>query len=331
MRGGMRVRNPPPGFAGSAVVLVRAVRPMRRPPAFAVAVLLVGAGSGVGAGVAQAQRPFDAYDPLYRTESARRPFLGAYAVGAEATLSAPAPLADSTTGVPAGTTRGPFGLALHGDLALGPTADVGVVVDVAAVSGGQAVRWSWVVGRYGWTVDAVDYALRLALDPDSDGRTGFPQADLALFVSSDLRPRVSTDVGVGVRRVRRGFQEIVPGPQATPPFNPATDYEVAYGRAIGWEGHAVVTYNGLLSPSGSRVFATVSAEYGTYDLVRMGTATAPSQRTDVRAGVVWMRLGGEWARPSARVVPFLAVPLVRWGPPGPSPARTALGLDVTLR
>lgn len=296
---------------------------------FARRLAVAAASLGVAAG-ASAQRPFDAYDPLYRSETARRPFLGAYAVGAEVTVG-PAPTADSASGVPPGVARGPVGLALHGDLALGPNVDVGVVVDVAAVSGGQAVRWSWIVGRYAWTVDAVDYALRLALDPDSDGRTGFPQADLAVLVSNDLGPRVSSDVAVGVRRVRRGFQDVVPSPQATPPFNPATDYEVAYGRAIGWEAHAMVTYSGLLSPSGSRVFATISAEHGAYDLVRVGTPTTPSQRTDVRAGVLWGRLGGEWARPSLRVVPFVALPVVRWGPPGPSPARVTVGLDVTLR
>lgn len=284
---------------------------------------------GLAAG-ASAQRPFDAYDPLYRMETARRPFLGAYAVGAEATLGDVAGT-DSASGVPPGVSRGPLGLALHGTLALGPNADVGVVVDVAAVSGGQAVRWSWVVGRYAWTVDAVDYALRLALDPDSDGRTGFPQADLAFLVTSDLRPRVTSDVGIGVRRVRRGFQEVVPKPAATPPFNPAADFEVAYGRAIGWELHAMLTYGYLLSPSGSRLFGGLSAERGAYDLVRVGTATTPSQRSAVRAGVVWGRVGGEWARPSVRVTPFVEVPVVRWGPPGPSPARARIGVDVTLR
>ncbi len=293
---------------------------------------------------AAAQRPFDAYDPLYQSETARRAFLGTYALGADVTVRASGGRADSAAlALPLGTRRGPLGLAFRADYALGPSIDVGVVVDVAAVGGGQAVRWSWIVGRYAWTVDATDYGLRLALDPDSDGRTGFPQADLALLVTSPLSPRVTSDVAIGLRRVRRGFQEVVPRPDAPPPLDPATDFDVAYGRAIGWEAHAMVTYGYLLSPSGSRVFATVSAERGAYDLVRIATlggaaeaaaqaaAQAGGQAGDVRAGVVWARVGGEFARPSARLVPFLAVPLVRWGPPGPTPARATMGVEVTLR
>ncbi len=283
-----------------------------------------------------AQRPFDAYDPFYQTETARRAFIGTYAVGARVALRASGGAIDSALlALPVGTRRGPLGLALRGDYALGPNVDVGVVVDVAAVSGGQAVRWSWIVGRYAWTVDATDYGLRLALDPDSDGRTGFPQADLALLATSVLSPRLVSDVAIGLRRVRRGFQEVVPRPDAPVPLNPMTDFDVAYGRAIGWEAHAMVTYSALLSPSGSRVFGTVSAERGAYDLVRIGTLSgdgaAQTRAGKVRAGVIWARAGGELARPSLRFAPFIAVPLVRWGPSGPSPARPTMGVDVTLR
>src|SRR5690606_13715257 len=87
--------------------------------------------------------------------------------------------------------------------------DLNAFWDAAGTSTGRTIVLSWVGAKYYWTVDQTDYAFRLAVDPASDGRVGFPQLDVAFISTRALTPLFSTDFAVGVRRVRKGFRQLV--------------------------------------------------------------------------------------------------------------------------
>jgi hypothetical protein len=53
--------------------------------------------------------------------------------------------------------------------------------------------------------------------------------------------------------------------------------------------------------------------------------------TDYRGGVVWMRSGIEYNRPSYQVIPFMSIPLKQWAPEDDELARMQLGLRLMLR
>ncbi len=267
----------------------------------------------------QAQRPFRVYDPFYRGETARRTFDDDFAVSGEATYTA-------TRGGGVGTAPSAVELGVRIDYRLAPHLEVGAVVDASGGNTGRTLRWGWILGRYGWTVGTNDYAFRLALDPDSDGRVGFPQADLAFVSSSPIGPGASSDFAFGVRRVRRGYRLV--GDEGAAPAIPDT-----VGRAFGWELHLMVAYSAFLSPSGSRVFASLSVERGDYSLVGVvnDSVGVPTQR--FRGGLVWLRPGIEFARPSFRFAPFLGLPVVQWSPQNRNLPRLwpQVGVELTLR
>ncbi len=303
--------------------------------------LVLGALCAVAAPAA-AQRPYRSYDPFYRNESARRPFYDGYALTGEVSYR---PIGELQGQDPT-LDANPLGLALRLDYELTDHLDAGAIVD--ASGNGRALSWSWVVLTYHHTQDFDDYAFRLALDPDSDGRLGFPQADLAFVASSLLSPIFSSDFAIGVRRVQRGYRQYLPalplpeGGEGLPPATTRT-YEVSYNRALGWEVHLMMNYSLHLSPSGTKFYAGLVADRGQYRVHQaglQGDLTAPradgaapldAERDDYRGGVIWLRPGFEYSRPTFRLTPFLNLPLAQWTPAGHPRARPHLGVSLMLR
>ncbi len=295
---------------------------------------------------AAAQRPFRSYDPFYRNESARRPFYDGFALTGEVSYRAIGELQGEAPTLDAN----PLGLALRLDYELSDHLDVGAIVDASGA--GRTLAWSWVVLTYHRSLDYDDYAFRLALDPSSDGRVGFPQADLAFVASSLLSPVFSSDFAIGVRRVQRGYRQYLPldptepVDDVLPPATPRT-YEVSYNRAFGWEVHLMMNYSLHLSPSGTKFYAGLVADRGQYEVHQMLsgevvpgaeaaaaanlTDTMQQVREDYRGGVLWLRPGFEYSRPAFRLTPFLNVPLVQWTPEGHPRARPHLGVSLMLR
>ncbi len=290
-----------------------------------------------------AQRPFRVYDPFYRNESARRPFYDGYALTGEVSYRPPGEL----QGQDPTLDSNPLGLALRLDYQLTDHLDASAIVDASGA--GRTLAWSWVVLTYHRTQDFDDYAFRLALDPDSDGRVGFPQADLAFVASSLLSPTFSSDFAIGIRRVQRGYRQYLPAetpPEPSQGLSPATprSFDVLYNRALGWEIHLMMNYSLHLSPSGTKFYAGLVADRGQYELHRRhqpgpGVDVQPAQpnstvqlaREEYRGGVVWLRPGFEYNRPTFRLTPFLNVPLVQWTPEGHLRARPHLGVSLMLR
>lgn len=310
--------------------------------------LALGAGAALPA---HAQRPFHVYDPFYRSETARRAFHEAYAVSGEVSYRT----AGSAEGGASALAPDPLGLALRLDYALTDYLEAGVIVDAAGTGSARAMRWSWVVLTYHRSEGFDDYAFRLALDPDSDGRVGFPQADLALIASSVLSPRVSSDFVIGARRVQRGYQqyEALGEVAADPLAGPQPTYALHNARALGYEANLMVTYNLHLGPSGSKAYLGVLGQHGEYRLHRspdpdpvVEAVLASSARFDAdggapplatdqvqrfRGGVLWVRPGLEYHRPHYRLTPFLNLPLVQWNPRDGQRARPHVGVQLMLR
>jgi hypothetical protein len=308
--------------------------------------LALGAGTALPA---WAQRPFHVYDPFYRSETARRAFHEAYAVSGEVSYRA----AGAAEGGASALAPDPLGLAFRLDYALTDNLEAGVIVDAAGAADARAMRWSWVVLTYHRTEGFDDFAFRLALDPDSDGRVGFPQADLALIASSVLSPRVSSDFVIGARRVQRGYQQYEALADApTQPLEAAQpSYALHNARALGYEANLMVTYNLHLGPSGSKAYLGFLGQHGEYRLHRSpdadpavealivaasaAGAESPTLAADevqrFRGGVLWVRPGLEYHRPHYRLTPFLNLPLVQWNPRDGQRARPHVGVQLMLR
>lgn len=305
--------------------------------------VLVFAVAATVAEPALAQRPFHVYDPFYRSETARRAFHETYAVSGEVSYRAAGPVQGSQNAI----APDPLGVAFRLDYALTDYLDAGVIVDAAGATGARAMRWSWVVLTYHRTEGFDDYAFRLALDPDADGRVGFPQADLALIASSVLSPRVSSDFVVGARRVKRGYQqfESLEDVQAAPPAAPQPSYALHNARALGYEANLMMTYNLHLGPSGSKAYLGILGQHGEYrlhrspgadEVVRASIAADAGQPDEqvqrFSGGVLWIRPGFEYHRPHYRLTPFLNLPIVQWNPREGSPrARPHVGVQLMLR
>ena len=291
----------------------------------------------VGASPAAAQGAFQTLDPFYQDESARRDFFGGVAVSGElgyrpASLLQPAAEGQAVSGA----------LALYAqlDYALLPQVDLSAIVDLSGGVGSGPVGVSWLVVKPYWHNGNTDYAVRIAIDPASEGSLGFRQTDVAFLSTASLSPTLTHDLAFGVRRVRAGYD--------TRPLDEADDSIsrlLADGervRVIGRELHGAWGYNMLFDPAGSRLSLLLLAEAGDYTL--LGT-TAPPLEPDaeaseerIRGGSAWLRAGVELNRPSYQVAPYVTVPLVTWadvrGEPvrhGPRPDRTRVGVRVTLR
>ncbi len=310
--------------------------------------LLLGLLLALGFSDAAAQRPFRISDPFYRNETARRDFFDRYALTGEVSYRSSGALQDE-------------GLASSADLAfrfrfdyeLAPRLDLGAVFEVVGGNGGRKLGLSWLVLKYYRYLEEADYAFRLAVDPSSDGRAGFPQVDLAFLYTSLLSPVLSSDFALGVRRVNIGYAQFIP-PAPLPregPFVVRPRPTLLATRALGTELHLMINYNFHFDPAGSNFFVGLLGEGGRYDLVQSslsqtGTGAraandvgafqaeqpALEQKTAYRGGALWARGGVEFKRPSYQFSPFLSLPLQQWNPEGDWPeARLQAGVMLMLR
>lgn len=291
---------------------------------------------------ALAQRPFTVHDPFYQSETARRAFYDGLAATGEVSYR-------TNTSVTLPSTTPAIGLSFRLHYRLTPRIDLNAFWDAAGTTTGRTIVLSWVGLKYYWTVDGFDYAFRLAVDPASDGRVGFPQLDVAFISTRAFSPILSSDFAVGVRRVRKGFRQFVPaesalvedGPLVVAPNAPSQFIDT---RALGMELHFMWSYNLIFDPAASNLFVSVMGEGGQYSLfettfegVQPDIADADLEdenelgATDYRGGVVWMRSGIEYNRPSYQVIPFMSIPLKQWAPEDDEPARMQLGLRLMLR
>lgn len=284
-----------------------------------------------------AQRPFPVNDPFYRSETARRPFHDGLAAAGEVAYRSAAPVPGS--GVAASGSALSLNFRIH--YALTRRMDLNAYWDAANTSTGPTVVMSWVGLKYYWSVDNVDYAFRLAVDPASDGRVGFPQLDVAFISTKALTPLFSTDFAVGVRRVRKGFRQFVPAGAVEdgPNSSPSAQSQFIDTRAIGMEMHFMWSYNTIFDPARSNLFVALMGEGGQYTLFETTLGGAPIfnpdesefGESDYRGGIVWMRSGIEFNRPSYQFIPFMSVPLKQWTPDGDEEARMQLGFRIMVR
>lgn len=309
-------------------------------PSMARLIALAGLLSLVAADVAQAQRPFHVYDPFYRNETARRVFFDSYSVTTEVSCCSAADSLQSG-GLPssAGVFGLPLGLGFHVNYQLGPQVDISAIIDAAGSSTGRTLSVSWLAMKYYWTIDNADYAFRLAVDPSLDGQIGFPQLDLAFLSTVLLTPMISNDFAIGARRIRMGYQRWI---------SEGGERDIVYSRALGYELHAMLSYNLLLDPAGSNVFMSVVGEGGSYTLFETSqreiqqTAAHKDEepqdgdatwKSDYRGGVIWLRSGVTFSRPGYQVAPYVSLPLQQWRPPDDERAVSNLhaGLRLMLR
>ena len=158
-------------------------------------------GATAGALPAAAQGGFQTLDPFYRGETTRRAFEGEFAVSAEAAVRD----ADLLGVADPGTPTSPLAFSGRLDYALLPQVDLSLVADLTGGVGRGPMGLSWVVVKPYWRNDMTDYAVRVAVDPASEGGLGFRQTDVAFLSTTMLSPEVSTDVALGIRRVRTGY------------------------------------------------------------------------------------------------------------------------------
>ena len=309
-------------------------------------ILCLGAVTMFAVSNSLAQRPIRTFDPFYHGEAARRAFYDTYAVTAELSYR-PSGLVqpnDVTSSSVPFTSTDPFGLNLRFDYHLASHLDLGFFIDAVSTTAGRTLSISWVTMKYYRTQEMVDYAIRLAVDPSSNGRSGFPQTDLAFLYTSLVTPSLSSDFAIGIRRVQIGIQQIVsidvpPADPGAPVISrPPPDRDILRSRALGWEVHMMTGYNFLFDPAGSNLFVSFIGEGGRYNLVEWlvnANAVEPSERTtsEYRGGVIWVRSGLQFERPGFRFSPFLSLPLKQWAPSdGDWPrARPHVGLRLMLR
>ena len=285
-------------------------------------------------------QPFQSYDPFYQEETARRAFFDNYALSAQ--LSYPnSGLFQNERAIDPSL----LGLGFRADYQIVPQVDIGAIVSALGSSSGRRLTLSWLVLKYYRHLEHenADYAVRLAVDPRPNGRVGFPQVDAAFIYTSFLSPLVSSDFAIGLRRVQMGYREVI---STDDEFDPL---DVIYRRAMGWELHAMTSYNLLLDPGGSNVFMALSGDLSRYDIVELNLSESSAASVDAMimppieqlpddgedqsasdnqlsddvpervernysAGVVWLHTGITYSRPSYQVRPYLAVPLREWQP-----------------
>ena len=289
------------------------------------------------AGGAAAQGGYQTLDPFYGGETAGRAFYGDLAVSAEAAFRDGDLLGLRAPGTPAR----PLALAGRLDYALLPQVDLSLVADLSpGLVGRGPLGLSWVVLKPYWHNERTDYALRLAVDPASEGSLGFRQTDVAFLSTTALSPAVTNDLSIGVRRVRTGFTDpdSLDAALGDAVGFPGDGLRLADGpaqmRLVGQELRGSWAYNVLFDPAGSRLAVGVAAEAGDYAV--LGGDGAGSDR--IRSGTGWLRVGVEFSRPAYQLAPFASLPLATWaevrGEPvrhGPRPDKVQLGLRVTLR
>ena len=300
-----------------------------------VAAVLAAAGGAPGAA---AQGGFQTLDPFYRGEAAQRSFDGEFAVSAEAAVRD----ADLLGVAEPGTPASPLAFSGRVDFALLPQVDLSLVADLTGGVGRGPMGLSWVVVKPYWRNESTDYAIRVAVDPASEGGLGFRQTDVAFLSATTLSPDVTTDVALGIRRVRTGYtlaaDAVVAGEIGADAFLTTAAGEDGV-RVVGQELRVSWGYNVVFDPAGSRLALGLVAEAGDYALVRAGGPTEDDRgRERIRSGIGWLRAGLEFSRPAYQLAPFMSIPLVTWadvrGEPvryGPRPEKLRAGIRVMLR
>lgn len=289
---------------------------------------------------ALAQRPVQTFDPFYQGESAARHFFNSYAIAAELTYRPPGLLQSEASAV-AAVSGAAIGMNLRLDYRLADYLDLGFYVDAAGNGSGRSMDLSWVALKYYRMQEGIDYALRFAIDPSSDGRSGFPQADLGFLYSTPLSPLVTQDFAIGIRRVQIGFQEL--HTIDSPPIDPGDPLVSAQGsstllvrgRTQGWEMRFSWSHNILFDPAGSNLFVAILAEGGKFDLLEWETGDDGSDRSTTRftGGVVWVRSGLQIERPGFQFAPYLSIPMRQWARPSDDwpRSRARIGLRFMVR
>ncbi|MGB3544426.1 hypothetical protein, partial [Rubrivirga sp.] len=303
--------------------------------------------------VAPASAQFQTQEPSYGGETARRAFYGGFAVSGEA--------AYRDADLIGFSEQAPTDLALSArlDYALLPQVDLALVADLTGATQAGRTGLSWVVVKPYWHNEGTDYAVRLAVDPLSEGGLGFRQTDVAFLSSTALSPTVTSDLSLGLRRVRTGYSINAPdeSADAEPVIPLAGDGPIGYAsqsafqsdptrsRLVGQSLRASWGYNVLFDPAGSRLTFGVVAEGGDYSVIETRDLEASADAPDVevpsdriRSGVGWIRAGLEFSRPSYQLAPILSIPVVTWADVqgrqerhGPRLEKLRLGLRVTLR
>ena len=304
-----------------------------------------------GVGEVQAQGTFQTLDPAYGGETARRAFFGGFALSGEAAYRDADLIGFSGTG-----SLADLSLSARLDYALLPQVDLALVADLSGAAEAQNGRMglSWVVVKPYWHNEGTDYAVRLAVDPVNEGGLGFRQTEVAFLSTTALSPSVTTDLSLGVRRLRTGFSQrpeadfaetaserVFASPQV------AADEALTRSRLVGQSLRASWGYSILFDPAGSRFSFGLLAEAGDYTVVETramdGDGSAPSAegeaRSDkVRSGVGWLRAGLEFSRPAYQLAPFVSVPVLTWADVqgeavrhGPRLEKIRVGLRATLR
>ena len=126
-----------------------------------------------------AQRPFQAYDPFYRDESARRSFFDGYAVTAELSYRPPGSLSGSVgnlegiTGAQAlrntqsvnledaivPSQSGAIGITFFIDYELASQWDISAIIDAAGSLSGRSTALTWIAVKRYWYADANNLAI----------------------------------------------------------------------------------------------------------------------------------------------------------------------------
>ena len=145
-----------------------------------------------------------------------------------------------------------------------------------------------------------------------------------------------------MRRVRLGYEKalfssVVPDGEfgihnldpTGPDIGVERTLEFIFTRALGWELHLMLGYDFRFDPVGSNVFVSVLGQAGRYDLLesafqggalpeKLANNDVPNQQqpqnVDFLGGVIWMRFGLEFNRPSFRLLPYIGLPLQQWIP-----------------
>ncbi len=295
---------------------------------------------------------FETLDPAYGGETARRGFYGGFALSGEAAYQ------DADIGATGAASGSNLSLSARLDYALLPQVDLALVADLTGGVQDGPLGLSWVVVKPYWHNEMTDYAVRVAIDPANEGGLGFRQTDVTFLSTTSLSPVVTSDLSVGLRRVRTGYtplgEEDLPG--ATEPTTEALymarvilTEPTERARLVGQEIRGSWGYNVLFDPAGSRFALGLVAEAGDYAIVRTRLNVDPLAAGDgavaeetgsdrIRVGTGWIRAGMEFSRPSYQVAPFVSLPVVRWsdkevGPEleGPRVQRFKFGLRLTLR
>ncbi len=294
---------------------------------------------------AHAQRPIRAFDPFYLGESATRGFYDSYAVSAEVSYFPTAFVPTSgASGTEVPATADQLGLNLRIEYHLASQLDLGVYIDAAGNTAGRSLDLSWISLKYFQRYENVDYAIRLAVDPASNGGAGFPQMDLGFLYHTTHSSTVASEYALGIRRVQMGFQQIV---ETIPPplgqnepiiKNPGPERELLRSQALGWEVHLKGGYSVLFDPAGSNLFVSVMGEGGSYELIEWAVSgddvAGTRSRREFSGGVVWLRTGIQLNRPTFVVSPHISLPVKQWAPEsGDDWPRTSayVGVSFTIR